>query len=149
MVLHVRPTFSEGLCTFLAHYPGLVTGSPTLTRGTALPYRVLAIGITLAHFAFSALVVFGGFLAWWQPWVLWLHLPAVVWAISGQLRDLPCPLTNWENSARVRGGWPRMAPTGYIDHYFTGVLYPRAWKPQMPFVVLGIMVVSWIGLLLR
>jgi len=126
-----------------------VTDTPTLSRGAALPYRVLAVGTTLLHFAFSLLVVFGGFLAWWQPWVLWLHVPAVLWAIAGQLRDLPCPLTDWENVARVRGGWPRLTETGYIDHYFTGVLYPTAWKPRMPWVVLGIMLTSWIGILLR
>jgi len=126
-----------------------VTDTPTLSRGAALPYRVLAVGTTLLHFAFSLLVVFGGFLAWWQPCVLWLHVPAVLWAIAGQLRDLPCPLTDWENVARVRGGWPRLTETGYIDHYFTGVLYPTAFKPWMPWVVLGIMLTSWIGLLLR
>lgn len=103
----------------------------------------------LVHVAFSLLVVFGGFLAWWQPWLLWLHVPAVLWAVAGQVRDLPCPLTTWENAARERGGWPRLTETGYIDHYFTGVLYPVAWKPRMPFFVLAVILVSWIGLLLR
>lgn len=126
-----------------------MTSSPPLSRAAALPPRTLAVGTTLLHFAFSLLVVFGGFLAWWQPWVLWLHLPAVLWAVAGQVRDLPCPLTTWENSARTRGGWPRLTETGYIDHYFTGVLYPASWKPRMPYLVLGIMVVSWIVLLLR
>ena len=65
------------------------------------------------------------------------------------MRDLPCPLTSWENAARVRGGWSPLTQTGYIDHYFTGVLYPRAWKSRVPLVVLAVLVVSWGGLLLR
>nr|WP_306271273.1 DUF2784 domain-containing protein [Ornithinimicrobium sp. HY1793] len=130
-------------------YPEDVTDSPTLTPTGVLPHRVLAVAAMATHVAFTVVAVLGGYLAWFVPWVLWLHLPALAWGLAGQVRDLPCPLTTLENSARVRGGWSRLSETGFIDHYYTGVLYPQAWKPWMPFVVLGIVLVSWIGLLFR
>lgn len=103
----------------------------------------------LTHLLFTVLAVLGGFLAWFQPWVLWLHLPALAWGLAGQVRDLPCPLTTLENHARQRGGWSPLSDSGFIDHYYTGVLYPQAWKPRMPLVVLAVVVVSWLGLLPR
>lgn len=123
------------------------SGTPTPTR--VLPHRVAAVATMLAHVAFSVLAVLGGFLAWVQPWVLWLHLPALAWAVAGQIRDLPCPLTALENRARVRGGWSPLAETGFIDHYYTGVLYPQTWKPWMPLAALVVVLSSWVGLLLR
>lgn len=112
-------------------------------------YRVLAVATATSHLAFSVLAVLGGFLAWWQPWILWPHLGALAWAVAGQIRPLPCPLTALENTARQRGRWPRLTPTGFIDHYFTGVIYPRSWKGRMPFVALVVVLISWAGLLLR
>lgn len=114
-----------------------------------MPYEVAAVTIMLAHLGFVALVVFGGFLAWAHPWVLWLQLPAVAWAVAGQVRSLECPLTALEDWARIRAGRPAMSKTGFIDHYLTGVAYPRSWKSAMPFVALAVAVVSWIGLALR
>jgi len=124
-----------------------VTGSPFLMGTRALPYRVAAVATMLTHLAFTVVAVLGGFLAWLQPWVLWVHLPALAWGLAGQVRDVPCPLTTLENHARRRGGWGPLAATGFIDHYFTGVLYPTAWKSRMPFLVLVVVVFSWAGLL--
>lgn len=121
----------------------------SLSPSSVLLGRGVAVATLVAHLGFSALVVLGGYLAWLQPWVLWLHLPALAWAIAGQLRNLPCPLTDLENWGRVHGEWSPLTPTGFIDHYFTGVLYPASWKARMPFIVLAVVLVSWVGLLLR
>ncbi|HLS46068.1 MAG TPA: DUF2784 domain-containing protein [Ornithinicoccus sp.] len=121
----------------------------SLDVGRRVPYRLLAVATLGAHLAFVVLVVLGGFLAWAYPWVLWIHLPALVWGMAGQVRHLECPLTGAENWARARGGWSPLTDTGFIDHYLTGVLYPRSWKPVVPFVVLTVVLVSWVGLLLR
>lgn len=120
-----------------------------MTGLAVLPYRAVAVTAVLTHVGFVVLVVVGGFLAWWQPWLLWVHLPALVWGMAGQLRDLECPLTELENWARVRGGWRPVPDTGFIDHYLTGVVYPAAWKARMPFLVLGIVLTSWVGLAVR
>lgn len=152
-MLDVTPQIETGVTgqcrAGIRGYAGTVSRSPALTRTAVLPQRVLAVGTMLLHMAFSVVAVLGGLLAWWQPWVLWLHLPALAWAAAGQFRPLPCPLTTLENTARERGGWPRMAETGFIDHYFTGTLYPASWKSRMPFVVLAVVLLSWAGLVLR
>lgn len=114
-----------------------------------LPYLVVAQTTMLAHLGFVALVVFGGFVAWAEPWVLWLHLPAVAWAVAGQIRSLECPLTALEDWARVSAGRPRMTASGFIDHYLTGVVYPQSWKSAMPVVALALAIASWVGLALR
>lgn len=114
-----------------------------------MTYEVAAVTTMVVHLGFVALVVFGGFLAWAHPWVLWLQLPAVAWAVAGQVRNLDCPLTTFEGWARVRAGRPPMCESGFIDHYLTGVVYPRSWKPAMPFIALTVAIVSWVGLVLR
>lgn len=113
------------------------------------PYDVVAVTTMLLHLAFVALVVFGGFLAWAHPWVLWLQLPAVAWAVAGQIRNLECPLTTLEDWARARAGRPPMCESGFIDHYLTGVVYPRSWKSVVPFIALAVVIASWAGLALR
>ncbi|WP_202619071.1 DUF2784 domain-containing protein [Ornithinimicrobium cavernae] len=126
-----------------------MTATRTPARSTALPYQAVAVGAGLAHLAFVVLVVLGGYLAWLQPWVLWLHLPALVWGMAGQVRPLPCPLTDLENWGRVRGGWARLPASGFIEYYLTGVVYPASWRSRMPFVVLAVVLPSWLGLVLR
>lgn len=123
------------------------TAAPAVTRRVA--YEVAAVSTMLVHLGFVALVIFGGFLASAHPWVLWLQLPAVAWAVAGQLRSLECPLTTLEDWARVRAGRPPLHESGFIDHYLTGVLYPRSWKSAMPFIALTVAIVSWVGLALR
>ncbi|WP_256840713.1 DUF2784 domain-containing protein [Ornithinimicrobium cryptoxanthini] len=123
------------------------TVAPAMTR--RLPYQVAAHATMLVHLGFVALVVFGGFLAWAQPWALWLQLPAVAWAVAGQVRSLECPLTALEDWARVRAGRTLMCESGFIDHYLTGVVYPRSWKSAMPPVALAVAIASWVGLALH
>lgn len=119
------------------------------SRAGSRLHRAVAALAMLAHFGFVLLVVLGGCLAWQWAWVLWLQVPAVAWAVAGQVRDLPCPLTDLENWGRVRGGRPPLPETGFIEHYLTGVCYPPSWKPVMPFVGLAVGVLSWVGLALR
>ena len=44
-------------------------------------YRALVPVIVLAHFAFLAYVVFGGFLTWHWPSAFWPHLVATLWGV--------------------------------------------------------------------
>ncbi len=69
---------------------------------------------------------------------MWLHLPAVTWAVFVQTCPWYCPLTSWENRLRMLGGQAGYA-TSFVDHYLLPLLYPEALTREME-IFLGIMV---------
>lgn len=111
--------------------------------------RALVVASAAGHMAFLVLLVLGGFLAWWWPWMLWPHLICVGWAVYVVGLGRPCPLTEVERRGRERAGWPPMHFRGFIVHYFSGVLYPPSWYPIPVVPLAGLLVlVSWAGLVL-
>ncbi len=54
-------------------------------------YRVLAGTVVLTHVAFVLFVVLGGLLVLRWRRVVWMHVPAVMWAVMLELADLGCP----------------------------------------------------------
>ncbi|MBL8415881.1 MAG: DUF2784 domain-containing protein, partial [Propionivibrio sp.] len=67
-------------------------------------YRVLADVVLLLHLTFIFFVVLGSLLVWRFPRLLWLHLPAVMWAGLIEISGFVCPLTPLENHLRRLGG---------------------------------------------
>lgn len=90
-----------------------------------MAYRAAADAVLVAHFAFVLFVVLGALLVWRWPRVLWLHVPAIVWAVFVELSGRICPLTPLEVGLRVQAGEAGYAG-GFIDHYLTSLLYPEA-----------------------
>ncbi|HUI58662.1 MAG TPA: DUF2784 domain-containing protein [Steroidobacteraceae bacterium] len=86
-------------------------------------WSALADGLVVIHFAFTAFVIFGGFLAWRWRWLVWVHLPAFAWGCWIELSHSICPLTPLENRWRLLAG-----ESGYredfLGHYLLRVLYP-------------------------
>ncbi|MFR9749446.1 DUF2784 domain-containing protein [Nocardia sp. 004] len=111
-------------------------------------YRLLAEATAIAHFAFIAYVVSGGFLAWRLPRTIWLHLGAVCWGAGSVVFGFDCPLTYVENSARERAGEARLPSSGFIDHYLTGVIYPEDALGLVRALVALVVAASWVGYLL-
>ncbi|WP_420751971.1 DUF2784 domain-containing protein [Rhodococcus sp. O3] len=111
-----------------------------------MPYRVLADGIALTHLAFLLYVTFGGFVAWRWPRTIVLHAVAVVWGLASVLVGFDCPLTHAENWARHRAGETGLPPSGFIDHYLTGVIYPDSALGLVRALVAACILVSWVGL---
>lgn len=103
--------------------------------------RVLA-GLVLAfHFLFVVFSVFGGFLVLWKRWLLWLHLPAVLWSSSVNLLSRVCPLTPLENRFRAlagEGGYEG----GFVQHYLAPLVYPGG-MPRRLELVAGFSVLGW------
>ena len=90
--------------------------------------RVLADAVVVTHFAFIAFVVTGPYLARaWRP-LIWLHLPALAWAVGIVAIGYECPLTALENHFRRLAG-ERVYPGGFVDHYIENVLYPQRLTP--------------------
>lgn len=108
-------------------------------------FRVLADATVVVHFAFVAYVVVGGFIAWRWPWTIWLHIAAFGWGFSTVLVGIECPLTHLENWSRQHAGMAGLPPSGFIDHYITGVIYPESALGLVRLLVALCVVASWVG----
>lgn len=108
----------------------------------------LADLVALAHFGFIVFVVVGGVLAWRRPGLLWLHVPAVAWAVGIITLGYRCPLTGLENTLRSSasdGGYQG----GFIDRYIEGVIYPAQFTTHVRVAVAVVVLVGWAGLVTR
>ena len=47
-----------------------------------VPYRLLADLVVVLHFGFVVFVLFGGVLVWRWRWLVWIHVPAVLWGVG-------------------------------------------------------------------
>jgi hypothetical protein len=106
--------------------------------------RVLADAVVVVHLAFIAFVVIGGLLAWRVPKVLWVHVPAVVWAVGIVTIGYSCPLTTLEDDLRSRAGG-HVYPGGFVAHYLDDVLYPERFKAVARLLVAVLVIVGWVG----
>ena len=79
-------------------------------------HRLLARLVLAAHVAYVAFVLFGSFLVFRWPSMVYLHLAAVVWAFATLAFDLGCPLTPWEKTLLRRGGIEPY-PEGFLQHH--------------------------------
>lgn len=113
------------------------------------PWALLGDAAMLLHFAFLVLVVSGGFLAWRWPRLIWVHVPVALWGLAVVVFSIRCPLTDVEDWARRRTGEEQLSGTGFIDHYIEGVLYPEQHTALLQGLVGALVVVSWVGYVVR
>jgi hypothetical protein len=86
-------------------------------------YQIAADIVLVAHLAFVFFAVLGSLLVLWRRYLLWLHLPAMIWAAWIEFRGGLCPLTPLENWLRRQGGMAGYRG-GFIEHYVEPLLYP-------------------------
>jgi hypothetical protein len=110
---------------------------------TAFPLLVAAV--VAVHFFFIAFMVFGGFLSWRWPRVIWLHIAAVLWGVWSTVFGLDCPFTDFERWARRGAGMAPLPSDGFIAYYITGVLYPASATGLVRVLAVGIVLLSWAG----
>ncbi|GAB2629049.1 hypothetical protein GCM10009696_36850 [Kocuria himachalensis] len=103
--------------------------------------RVLAGGVLAFHFLFVLFSLFGGFLVLWKRWLLWFHLPSVLWSCLVNLLSGVCPLTPLENRFRTLAGEAGYAG-GFIEHYLGPLVYPGG-MPRRLELVAGFSVLGW------
>ena len=114
-----------------------------------MPYRLLADAVVLAHLGFVLFVLLGGLLALRRPWVQWVHLPALAWAVYIEVTGGICPLTPLENHWRALAGGQGY-PGGFVEHYIIALLYPDGLTPTIQhglavFVtVVNVAVYAWV-----
>lgn len=114
-------------------------------------YRVLADGVVLAHTAFVAFVVGGGFLVWRWRAIIWAHVPCTLWGAAIEYGGWVCPLTPLENALRERAGLEGYRG-GFVEHYVIPVLYPAGLsRPNQAVLGTAVLVVNLIayGILVR
>lgn len=89
----------------------------------ASSFRVVADLVVVFHVAFVIFVMLGGLLALRWRWLMWLHVPAVVWGIAIEFGGWVCPLTPLEHYLRQHGGVTAYRGD-FIEHYVLPLLYP-------------------------
>lgn len=88
-----------------------------------MKWSLLADALVVIHFAFTAFVIFGGFLSWKWPRLIFVHVPALAWGIWVEVSATVCPLTPLENHLRHLAGESGYSG-GFLAHYLPAVLYP-------------------------
>lgn len=100
-------------------------------------FRILADATVCLHVAFVVFVLLGGLLVLRRPRLVWLHLPAVLWAAWVELAGSICPLTPLENWLREQGGGAAYG-TGFVEHYLLPLLYPASLSRELQWGLGGI-----------
>jgi hypothetical protein len=104
-----------------------------------MAYNLLADVVVLIHLAFVLFAVLGALLIIRWRKVLWLHLPAAVWAAWIEFSGKICPLTPLENWLRMQGGGSGYAG-GFVGHYLMPILYPSGLTPKVQFILGGVVI---------
>ena len=104
-----------------------------------MAYNLLADVVVLIHLAFVLFAVLGALLIIRWRKVLWLHLPAAVWAAWIEFSGKICPLTPLENWLRMQGGGSGYAG-GFVGHYLMPILYPSGLTAKVQFILGGVVI---------
>jgi len=86
-------------------------------------FKIAADMVLVLHLMFVFFAVLGSLLVLWRRYLLWLHLPAMIWAVWIEFRGGLCPLTPLENWLRRQGGVAGYQGS-FIEHYVEPLLYP-------------------------
>ena len=102
-------------------------------------YSLAADALLIVHLLFIIFVMLGALLILKWRWLVYLHLPAVIWGALIEFNHWICPLTPWENSLRLAAGEPRY-DSGFIEHYLLPLIYPVNLTDNIQ-IILGSMVI--------
>jgi hypothetical protein len=102
-----------------------------------MPFQILADLVLLLHASFIVFVVLGALLAIRWPRIVWVHIPAFLWAAVLEFFGLLCPLTPLESWLRRAAGGPGYAG-GFLEHYLVPVVYPPGLTPEIQALLGGL-----------
>ena len=86
-------------------------------------YRAGADLVVVVHLLFIGFIVGGVFLTWRWHWIVWSHIPAVIYGALVEFVGFICPLTVLENHLRQQAGEVGYGD-GFTAHYLVQVIYP-------------------------
>jgi len=102
-------------------------------------YKFLADFALIAHLAFIIFVLLGGLLLLRWPRLVWLHLPAMAWAVFVELAGWVCPLTPLENHLRMLAGVGEYQGD-FIGRYLLPLVYPAGLTPRVQLLLAGMVI---------
>ena len=108
-------------------------------------HHIFADIIVVIHLLFILFVIFGGILVYYKKWVIWLHLPAVIWGIFIEISGWICPLTPLENYFRFRANEIEYQES-FIEHYLIPIIYPQGLTRDVQ-IILGVLVILMNGII--
>jgi hypothetical protein len=108
-------------------------------------FDVMADAVVVVHVSFIGFVAVGALLAWRWRWLVWLHVPAVVWGVGIIAIGWDCPLTPLEKWLRRHDG--QSYEGGFVDRYLEGVVYPEELTPLLRAVAAVLVVIGYVHLL--
>ena len=88
-------------------------------------YLVLAKVVAALHFTYAVFAALGGLLVSRFSLLIWLHLPALFWALGTLALDWGCPVTPLEKSLLQRAGAVSY-DEGFVQHYILRTHYSRS-----------------------
>ena len=107
-----------------------------------MAYSLAADLLVLLHLAFIVFVVLGGLLVWRWWRVVFVHLPAVIWAVLLEFYGWLCPLTPWEQQLRQAAGENGYSGS-FIAHYLLPLIYPAGLTHNVQLLMgLGVLLVN-------
>lgn len=86
-------------------------------------YLILADLLVIVHLLFIIFVLLGGGLLVWRGSIIFVHLPAVIWAALISFKGGICPLTPLENQLRQVAGTTGYEQ-GFVEYYLIPIIYP-------------------------
>jgi len=87
-------------------------------------YELAADFALIVHFAFIIFVIFGALLFFVLVKIVYVHLPALFWAIYIELTHSICPLTDLENWFLQKADLKTYSE-GFIQSYLAPIVYPK------------------------
>jgi len=102
-------------------------------------YSLAADAVMAFHFLFIAFALLGSFLILWKRWLLWVHIPALVWGVWIEASGNICPLTPLENHYRALAGQTTYGE-GFVTHYLGPIIYPADLTRSTQFIIMGILI---------
>ena len=98
-------------------------------------YAALAVATLALHLLWILWVLLGWVFTRYRPWLRWLHIGSLTYAIGIEVFLWPCPLTYAENFFLRRSGRQPYAES-FLIHYLEAVIYPDI--PQWLITLVGV-----------
>ena len=108
-------------------------------------FRLLADAIVIFHLTFVFFAVFGGLLVYKWKNLVWLHVPAFLWAALIEFAGWVCPLTPLENRLRELGGRTPYS-SDFVAHYLLPLLYPAELTRNMQIILGALVLIGNLGI---